>query len=90
MKNSSTEGGTGTVFLHKLVHYLGKAEIRERIQIEILDPLIDHIMKRVFPYIILTCVLFVLLLIAVLLTLGIIIFRPVTTISPLTTMAPLA
>jgi hypothetical protein len=32
-------------------------------------------MKRVFPYIILTCVLFVLLLIVVMITLGIIIFQ---------------
>jgi hypothetical protein len=41
----------------------------------------DHVMKRVFPYIILTCVLFILLLIVVMLTLGIIIFHlrnPVT------------
>lgn len=59
----------------KVIQYLGKEEVRQRIQGDILDPLLNHIMKRVFPYIILTCVLFVLLLIVVLLTLGIIIFQ---------------
>jgi bifunctional UDP-N-acetylglucosamine pyrophosphorylase/glucosamine-1-phosphate N-acetyltransferase len=41
----------------------------------IIDPLLNHVMKRVFPYIILTCVLFILLLLVVLLTLGIIVFQ---------------
>ena len=39
-------------------------------------------MKRVFPYIILTCVLFILLLLVVLLTLGIIIFQMRTSTLP--------
>lgn len=78
-----------SVFLQKWIQYIGKPEIRERIQLEILDPLVDHIMRRVFPYIILTCVLFVLLLIAVLLTLGIIIFRPVVATSATVSAAAL-
>jgi hypothetical protein len=69
------ENKVSNTFLKKLIHYIGRQEIRNQIQTEVLDPLINHIMKRVFPYIILTCVLFVLLLIAVLLTLGIIIFQ---------------
>jgi hypothetical protein len=59
---------------HKLVTYIGKQEIRNQIQMEIIDPLLNHIMHRIFPYIILICVLFILLLISVLLTLGIIVF----------------
>jgi hypothetical protein len=59
----------------KVIQYIGREEVRQRIQGDILDPLLNHIMKRVFPYIILTCVLFVLLLVVVLLTLGIIIFQ---------------
>lgn len=62
-------------FLRKTVIMLGKPEIQEQIQVRILDPLLSHVMKRVFPYIILTCVLFVLLLIVVMITLGIIIFQ---------------
>ena len=62
-------------FVNKLIQYIGKQEIREKLQGELIDPLLNHIMKRVFPYIILTCVLFILLLVVVLVTLGIIIFQ---------------
>lgn len=62
-------------FVQRVIQYIGKEEIRQKLNNDIIDPLLDHIMKRVFPYIILTCVLFVLLLLVVLLTLGIIIFH---------------
>jgi hypothetical protein len=62
-------------FLKKAIAYAGKEEIRRQIQDTLIDPLIRHIMDRIFPYIILTCVLFVLLLIVILVTLGIIIFQ---------------
>lgn len=61
--------------IQKVVQYIGRREIQEQIRADLLDPLLDHVMKRVFPYIILTCVLFILLLLAVLLTLGIILFQ---------------
>jgi hypothetical protein len=62
-------------FVQRVIQYIGKEEIRQKLNNDIIDPLLDHIMKRVFPYIILTCVLFILLLLVVLLTLGIIIFH---------------
>lgn len=62
-------------FVQRVIQYIGKEEIRQKLNDDIIDPLLDHIMKRVFPYIILTCVLFILLLLVVLLTLGIIIFH---------------
>ncbi len=62
-------------FIKKAIAYAGKEEIRRQIQETILDPLIGHVMNRIFPYIILTCVLFVLLLVVILVTLGIIIFQ---------------
>ncbi len=62
-------------FIKKIIHFIGKEEVKEQIKGEIIDPLLNHIMKRVFPYIILSCVLFVLLLFAVLLMLGIVIFQ---------------
>lgn len=74
-------GGTGTQltadkgFMHKVIQFLGKQEIQERLKQEVVDPVLNHVMKRVFPYIILICVLFVLLLLVVLLTLGVIIFQ---------------
>ncbi len=58
-----------------MVDYIGKRQIRQKIEKELIDPLLNHIMRRIFPYIILICVLFVLLLFVVLLTLGIIVFQ---------------
>jgi hypothetical protein len=40
-----------------------------------LDPILNHILKKIFPYIILICVMFALLLLAVLITLGVIVFQ---------------
>jgi hypothetical protein len=64
-----------TGFMAKLLKYMAREDIQSRLKGDVLDPLINHILRRVFPYIILTCVLFVLLLISVLLTLGIIILQ---------------
>jgi len=65
----------GTSIFKKFLDYVARDEIRSKVQGDILDPLLNHIMKRVFPYIILTCVFFILLLLVVLLTLGIIVFQ---------------
>lgn len=62
-------------FFNKFIKYIARDEIRSKVQNDVLDPLLNHIMKRVFPYIILTCVFFILLLLVVLLTLGIIVFQ---------------
>ena len=64
-----------TKFYDKLIVYFGKQETQAKIKEIVLDPLLNHVMKRVFPYIILTCVLFVLLLFAVLITLGVVVFN---------------
>jgi hypothetical protein len=74
MPKDSSGANTNT-FVKKLLDYVSRDEIRERVKSELVDPLLNHIMKRVFPYIILTCVLFILLLLVVLLTLGIIVFQ---------------
>ena len=73
--DATTKQSASETFLRKTVMMLGKQEIQDQIQVRILDPLLSHVMKRVFPYIILTCVLFVLLLIVVMITLGIIVFQ---------------
>jgi hypothetical protein len=62
-------------FLQKVIDYIRQEETRKQIQGLIIDPLLNHVMNRVFPYIILTCVLFVLLLIVILTTLGIVIMQ---------------
>ena len=72
----------GANLFKKILEYISRDEIRDKIQEDIIDPLLNHIMKRVFPYIILTCVFFILLLIVVLLTLGIIVFQMRRSASP--------
>ncbi len=69
------EDTTTRRFMQKLIAYVGRNEIRQQVQQELIDPLLTHVMRKVFPYIILICVLFVLLLLVVLLTLGIIVFQ---------------
>ena len=61
--------------MQKAIDYMRQDETRMQIQSLIIDPLLNHVMNRVFPYIILTCVLFVLLLIVILVTLGIIVMH---------------
>lgn len=56
--------------LEKSIMILNKEETRKRLQIYLLDPLLTHILERVFPYIVFTCVLFSLLLIVAILTFG--------------------
>jgi hypothetical protein len=75
MKSEQPPTSASASFLKKIITYIGHQDIKHQIYKEVLDPLLNHIMNRVFPYIILTCVLFVLLLLAVLLTLGIIVFQ---------------
>jgi len=43
--------------------YLQKEETLKQLHHYVVDPVLNHILERVFPYIVLTCVLFGLLLI---------------------------
>lgn len=64
-----------TDFLQKMFRYINRDETRKQLQVFLVDPLLNHIMERVFPYILLICVFFVILLLLVALTLGIIVFQ---------------
>jgi hypothetical protein len=64
-----------TDFLQKIFRYINRDETKKQIQVFLLDPMINHIMERVFPYILLICVFFVVLLLLVALTLGIVVFQ---------------
>ncbi len=65
--------------MEKSIHILNREDTRKKLQIYLIDPLLNHVMERVFPYIILICVLFALLLIVAMMTFGILIInhRPV-------------
>jgi len=55
--------------LQKVFRYINREETRKQIQVFLLDPMLNHIMERVFPYILLICVFFAVLLLLVVSTL---------------------
>ncbi len=61
--------------MEKSIHILNREETRKKLQIYLIDPLLNHVLERVFPYIILICVLFALLLIVAMLTFGILVLQ---------------
>ena len=59
----------------KFILYIESENVQHIINKKILNPILNHVLKRIFPYIILICVMFVLLLLSVLITLGVILFK---------------
>jgi hypothetical protein len=50
-------------FMDRILMYLQKEETLKKLHHYVVDPVLNHILERIFPYIVLTCVLFGLLLI---------------------------
>jgi hypothetical protein len=48
--------------LDKVLQFFQDKQNREKIQTHCIDPLIRHILDRLFPYIILTCIVFSMIL----------------------------
>ena len=61
--------------LEKVIMFLQKEETLQKLHLFVLDPLLNHILERVFPYIILTCVLFGLLLILAMCTFAVVVLQ---------------
>lgn len=61
--------------MQKWILFFERESVQINIKSRILDPILNHIMKQIFPYILLICIMFVLLLLSVLITLGVIIFQ---------------
>ena len=61
--------------MQKWISFFERESVQTTIKCRILDPILNHIMKQIFPYILLICIMFVLLLLSVLITLGVIIFQ---------------
>ena len=61
--------------MEKSIHMLNREDTRKKLQIYLIDPLLNHVMERVFPYIILICVLFTLLLIVAMMTFGMLVLH---------------
>ena len=63
------------ILFEKVIHFLQKDETLQKLHLYILDPLLNHILERVFPYIVLTCVLFGLLLILAMCTFAVVLLQ---------------
>ncbi len=51
--------------MQRIFQFVNNEETKKQVQVYLLDPLINHIMERVFPYVILTSVLLFLVLLVV-------------------------
>jgi hypothetical protein len=58
-------GDTIQKFINKVFLKLNNEENRKYIQIYLFEPMLNHILERIFPYIILTCVLFIVMILCV-------------------------
>ena len=61
--------------LNRALQFFENPENREKIQHRCIDPLLKHILDRMFPYIILTSILFSLILLFSLTSVGLLIFQ---------------
>jgi hypothetical protein len=64
-------------FIQKAFVMLNNDESKKQIQIYIIDPILNHVLERVFPYIILTTVLFIILIVCII-TIAIFIYYHIT------------
>lgn len=62
-------------WIHKVSQTIQTEENKKMMQVFLIDPLLNHILERLFPYILITCVLFVLLTIMIALTLLVVFTR---------------
>jgi hypothetical protein len=61
--------------LNRTLQFFQDPVNREKIQHQCIDPLLRHILDRLFPYIILTCILFSLILLFSLTSVGLLMFQ---------------
>ena len=59
----------------KVIHYIGKDENKNRIHMFILDPILNHIIERIFPYFIILSALFTVLVILIIITCALIFWK---------------
>lgn len=61
--------------LDRAVEFFQEPKNRERIQNSCLDPMLRYLLDRAFPYIILTCILFSLILLMSVTSVGLLVFQ---------------
>jgi hypothetical protein len=62
-------------WIHKISQTIQTDENKKMLQVFLVDPFINYIMERIFPYIVIMCVLFVLLTVMIALTLVVVFTR---------------
>jgi len=68
-------------FLDKIIQLLKDDTIKKKIQIQILQPFIQYLIELVFPYLIIMCVVFSIILLMITIILYLLLFQP-TAASP--------
>jgi hypothetical protein len=53
----------GNELLEKCIIEIKKQENMDKLHTNVLDPLIDYILQRLYPYIMVTCIMFLLMLV---------------------------
>ena len=61
--------------LNTAIQFFQESKNRERIQTQCIDPILHHILDRLFPYIVLSCILFSLILLMSLTSVGLLVFH---------------
>jgi hypothetical protein len=54
--------------IDKLSTYMQKEENKQWLQVFVIDPVLSHIIDRVFPYVVIVCIIMVVLIILIILT----------------------
>ena len=67
--------------VEKAIIYLGKDDNKKRIQMFVLDPLLNHIIDRLFPYFILLAALFGILVILIIITFSVVLWKNSPTVN---------
>jgi hypothetical protein len=62
-------------WIHKLTKTIQTDENKKMMQVFLIDPVLNYILERIFPYILILCVLFVILTVMISLTLLIVFTR---------------
>jgi hypothetical protein len=75
MVDMAIPGTMINTILDKIIQYFQEPKNREIIQTQCIDPLFKYILDRIFPYIILTSVVFCLILLMSIASIGLLVFQ---------------
>ena len=71
----SKENVWSDIVAERMTKFFEKEHIQFAIRNKILDPILNYILNKIFPYVMLICVMFMLLLVSVIVTLCVMIFK---------------